>query len=357
MARGSNIRIWLLTAVIWFGGLTLFITPAFAQQSTPPPKPTNEFCLACHGVPGFAGSNGRSLAVDPERFGASIHGPLTLSCVDCHTDLQALRDLPHPEKLARVNCGTCHASAETAYSDSIHGHAVRKSGLIVAPNCKNCHGSHDVRPKTDPLSRVNRVNIPATCGSCHEGILTQYANGVHGAAVAKGSRKAPICTDCHTAHGIQRADVSSWQLDVIGECGTCHVNRIETYRDTFHGQVTSLGFVRVATCAACHGAHAILPARDPRSMTSKERVLSTCQQCHPNATAGFAQYDPHADKHDRGRNPVLFYSSQFMKWLLFSVFAFFGLHAALWFPRGFAERRKARQPEQQPPTPDEKDPT
>src|SRR4029453_7803123 len=164
--------------------------------------------------------------------------------------------------------------------------------------------------------------------------------GVHGAAFNRGDGKAPVCPDCHSAHQIQRVDAATWQLDVIRECGTCHVKRIETYRDTFHGQVTSLGFVRVATCGACHGAHGILPASDPRSMTSKARVLSTCRQCHANATARFAEYDPHADKHSRSRNPVLFYASEFMKWLLLGVFGFFGLHAVLWFPRGFAERRR-----------------
>jgi hypothetical protein len=166
---------------------------------------------------------------------------------------------------------------------------------------------------------------------------------VHGAAFSRGDGKAPVCADCHSAHQIQRADVSSWQLDVIRECGTCHVKRIETYRDTFHGQVTSLGFVRVATCAKCHGAHGILPSSDDRSMTSKARVLTTCQQCHADATAGFAQYDPHADKHDPERNPTLYWAALFMKWLLFGTFGFFGLHAVLWFPRGLVERRRQRR--------------
>jgi hypothetical protein len=31
-----------------------------------------------------------------------------------------------------------------------------------------------------------------------------------------------------------------------------------------------------------------------------------------------------------------------MEWLLVGVFGFFGLHALLWFPRGFAERRRHR---------------
>lgn len=394
--------------------MLLLATPALAQRGAPPAQsPDNDTCLACHGDPGFVGTNNRPLAVDPKKFGGSIHGQISLACVDCHADLKKAKDFPHAEKLARVNCGTCHEAAVSAYNtsihaearrqtpgsvaatcvdchttheiraskdpasstyalnlpatcsrchgdpaiiekghiaignvaaqyqDSIHGRAVAKSGLLVAANCMSCHGSHDIRKKTDPASRVNRANIPSTCGACHEGILTQYLGGVHGAEAAKGNRNAPVCSSCHSAHGIQRADLTSWQLDVIRECGTCHVDRIETYRDTFHGQVTSLGFVRVATCAACHGSHNILPASDPRSMTSKARVLSTCQQCHANATARFAQYDPHADKHNRERNPVLFFAAHGMKWLLIGTFAFFGLHAVLWFPRGFSERRKA----------------
>ena len=39
------------------------------------------------------------------------------------------------------------------------------------------------------------------------------------------------------------------------------------------------------------------------------------------------------------RRPVV---AAFMKWLLLGTFGFFGLHALLWLPRGFAERRRNR---------------
>jgi hypothetical protein len=280
------------------------------------------------------------------------------TCTDCHTS-HAMRSAKDPASQTYAlklpdTCGRCHGDPRVIqqghirignvvdlYRDSIHGKAVAKSGLVVAANCTSCHGSHDIRPKSDAESRVNRANVPGTCGACHEGIKLQYGSGVHGQALAKGSTEAPMCADCHTAHGIQRADVTNWQLDVIRECGTCHEDKIRTYRDTFHGQVTSLGFVRVATCAACHGAHVIHPASDPRSMVSTENRLKTCQQCHPSATDGFARYDPHADKDNRDRNPVLYHSARLMKWLLVGVFGFFGLHTLLWLPRGLKERRKA----------------
>jgi hypothetical protein len=281
------------------------------------------------------------------------------TCVDCHSshEIRSAKDAEsrtYPLNLPDT-CGRCHGdpaiierggiragNVAALYRDSIHGKAVTRSGLLVAANCTSCHGSHDIRVKTDPGSRVHRTRVPSTCGSCHEGVKTLYEDGVHGAALAKGDSRAPVCADCHSAHQIQRADVTSWQLDVIRECGTCHVEKIRTYRDTFHGQVTSLGFVRVATCSSCHGAHNVYAKSDPRSTISDARRLQTCQQCHPAATAGFAEYHPHADKDDRAGNPVLFYASRFMTWLLAATFSFFGLHALLWLPRGFAARRGTR---------------
>lgn len=375
----------------------------------------NADCLVCHGEADAKAEDGRSVAVDAARFGASIHGSLGLECTACHADLAGV-ELPHPAKLQKVGCTTCHEDAvakvnigihatarrngaNTAaatcvdchtthdirgasdlesstyplnlpatcsrchgnadviakghiaignvgelYKDSIHGRAISRSGLMVSANCTSCHGAHDIRNRTDAQSRVFRANIPATCASCHEGIHTQFARGSHGTALTSGNAKAPVCTDCHSAHAIQRADVASWKLDTVRECGTCHLDKIKTYRDTFHGQVTSLGFVRTARCSSCHGAHEVHPSSDPRSLVAPSRVLATCQTCHPDATAGFAAYDPHADKDDRERNPELYYASRFMHWLLIGVFGFFGLHALLWLPRSVSERRRRTQP-------------
>jgi hypothetical protein len=279
------------------------------------------------------------------------------TCVDCHTahDIRPKSDPDSPSYALNIpaTCARCHGSEEiiaaghiaignvpALYDDSIHGRAVSRSGLLVAPNCTSCHGSHDIRQRTDPESRVNHANVPAICGSCHEGILRVYGTGVHGSGVASGNGGAPVCSDCHSAHGIQQADASQWQLDVIGECGTCHADQMRTYRDTFHGQVTSLGFTRVATCAACHGSHAIYPREDPRSAISSERLLETCQQCHETATEGFTRYDPHADKYDSERNPTLYWARFGMTWLLIGTFGFFGLHGLLWLPRGLIVKRK-----------------
>jgi hypothetical protein len=397
-----RIRSLLIGAVLAVGGAAP--APVSAQAVTPP---ANDDCLACHGDASAARADGRPVAVQPEVFGASVHGAAGVACVDCHADLAVVTEFPHPEKLAPVNCAACHEAVVTQYragvhaqaiaggstqaatcaschgvhdikpasdpasrthhlrvaatcgachgpqgartgapngaagfEDSIHGRALRDKGLVVAPNCASCHSSHELRTPTDPASAVNRANVMGTCTRCHVGIRPLYEGSVHGQAVKAGNALAPVCADCHTAHEIGSVQTDVWKLGIIRECGTCHEQSLRTYRDTFHGKVTELGFTRVAKCADCHGSHEILPASNPASLVSPGRRLATCQQCHPAANASFAQYDPHADPRDRARNPMLYYTSLFMQVLLGGVFLFFGMHTLLWFPRSFQARRE-----------------
>jgi nitrate/TMAO reductase-like tetraheme cytochrome c subunit len=297
--------------------------------------PTKEDCLTCHAE-----------RFTPDVLTPSVHGPL--QCVDCHAD--AGKELPHPEKLQQVACATCHSEISGEYEDSVHGRARRDKGLVVAPACSSCHGTHEIRAASDPQSRVHRAAIAANCTKCHEGIQPQYATSIHADQFAKGNTAAATCSDCHTAHRITRTESDAWQLSVIEECGTCHLDRIATYRDTFHGQVTALGSARVATCSDCHGHHTILPASNPVSMVAPQNKVTTCRKCHSNANENFAKYDPHADKHDRERSPQLYWTYRFMKMLLGGVFLFFGVHTLLWFPRSFKARRERRsRAEPQPP--------
>ncbi len=305
-------------------------------------------CAQCH-------------AKEAEIYADSVHGRATRNgdgdaarCSDCHGKHDIVSPKNPQSKVYPLQlpytCGSCHgnpalakkhnipvANAYKLYMDSIHGQALEKSGLLVAANCSSCHGSHDIRPKLDPKSKVNRANLPATCGTCHGGILDDYFTGVHGRAVKEGNAAAPVCIDCHTAHEIRRVETAGWKLDIIKECGTCHSESLRTYRDTFHGQVTALGFVRVARCSDCHGSHKILPARDPQSSIAPARLVSTCQKCHAQANATFAQFSPHADYADKQRNPGLYYAAIFMKALLAGVFIFFGLHTCLWLVRSIIE--------------------
>lgn len=311
-------------------------------------------CSGCHADP--AAQYASSIHARGAKAGAAARGA---RCADCH----GMHDiLPAKDPASRTNhfklpgtCGSCHGDPErirrggvpggeivARFHDSIHGRALEQSGLNVAPNCSTCHGSHGIRANSDPESRVFRGNVPATCGGCHEQIRMRYARSTHGTQVQSGNLKAAVCSDCHSAHGIQ-ANAPSWRLDVIAECGTCHKESLRTYRDGFHGQATALGFTRVAACADCHTGHEVLPASDPRSTVAPTRLVHTCGRCHPRANARFVKFDPHADAHDPRRSKAVHLTASFMKVLLVAVFTFFGIHTALWFPREVWDRRKRRR--------------
>jgi DnaJ-class molecular chaperone len=330
------------------GPLSCITCHTDAAEVPHPPQLKPVECAQCHA----------EAAADYET---SVHGSSrtnggrdAAACSDCHGKHDIMKS-SHPESKVYplklpYTCGGCHsdpvlakkynisvANAYQLYMDSIHGRALEKSGLLVAANCTSCHGSHVIKPKRDASSKVNRSNVPSTCGACHVGIVDDYFGGVHGRAVKRGSEAAPICVDCHTAHEIRRVETSAWKLDSVRECGTCHGESLRTYRDTFHGQVTALGFVRVARCSDCHGSHNILPASDPQSTIAPGGLVSTCQKCHPKANANFAQFSPHADYSDKKRNPGLYYAAIFMHTLLIGVFVFFGLHTCLWLFRSISD--------------------
>jgi len=354
-------------------GRVLYINSDAFTASVHSPLP----CTSCHAdiqvpheekpapvaISTCAGCHGEAVAA----YEKSVHGKAqangandAATCKNCHGSPHSIRKHTDPGSMVySLNlpraCGACHGDPELAkrhgipvvnayqlYMDSIHGRALTGSGLLVAANCSSCHGFHDIQRRDNPDSKIFRTNVPSTCGSCHAGVQDLYFKGVHGEALNHGKKKAPVCIDCHTAHQIARVDTDPWKLRIISECGTCHEESLKTYRDTLHGQVTNLGFTPVARCSDCHGSHAVLPASNPDSSVSEQRVVATCQKCHADANANFAKFSPHADPADRERYPVLYYTAQFMTLLIIGTFAFFGLHTVLWLIRSLIEHRSGR---------------
>ncbi len=85
----------------------------------------NEQCLMCHEDQSLKNQAGRSLFVKKELVENSVHGRSGVSCVSCHADLESVKDFPHAEKLAKVNCASCHDEGTKAVrqqcSRSCHG--------------------------------------------------------------------------------------------------------------------------------------------------------------------------------------------------------------------------------------------
>lgn len=166
------------------------INAALSQQKTE--------CLQCHGttdilkmseeerlslvIPSEGKKEERptkqvSLHVDEGRFGRSVHG--FLECTDCHVDIA---DLPHPQRLSKVDCSTCHTEVSEAYQSSGH-----------PAECYDCHNPHYAQKAT--VTPVAEKNAP--CLQCH---LWKDIKGIEAHKRHKGAIAEKLtCTTCHSS--------------------------------------------------------------------------------------------------------------------------------------------------------------
>ncbi|MBI2567331.1 MAG: hypothetical protein HYV63_09900 [Candidatus Schekmanbacteria bacterium] len=333
----------------------------------------SESCDSCHGdVHGgmVMGSDGCGECHEKpaKALGPSVHGE-DLLCTDCHADVHELAPLDSFQSPVSIlgqigTCGDCHKDSKNVreFRRSVHGEGVLKSGLAVSASCATCHGSHDVAPVEDKRAKIAKMNVPSTCGGCHKFVLAGWTKGIHGRlwkeAAARGANlskaepvavskegeatrptEPPVCTSCHPGHEIVDPRLGGNLLDTLTSCRECHPQQYDSYRDSFHGKAAKLGLGVAATCADCHSAHKMLPAKETSSTVHPDNLQETCGKCHGEVTKSFVQFEPHFDPTSPARLPVVHYIWLFMTSLLIAVFAFFSLHTLLWFQRslvGFA---------------------
>ena len=338
-------------------------------------------CVQCH--TGGTPSSVRACSTIKEKVDCSIchekvvsqyrestHGTLAAEgspdaplCQDCHSPhgTQGQMDSASPTYSRNVPalCGKCHQAGHKAavryngkqdhivehYRESIHGKGLLQSGLTVTANCADCHTPHHELPAKDPRSSVNRANITETCAQCHRGIYELFTASVHSPKVTRSAKPLPVCDDCHSAHSIQRTDLSDFRLNIMDQCGRCHAQIAASYFETFHGKVSKLGYLKTAKCYDCHGAHDILPVTDARSHLSRINIVGTCGKCHTGSHRQFAGYLTHATHHDPKKYPFLFVTFWSMTALLIGTLVVSGAHTVLWLPRSLEYRKAVKNGE------------
>ncbi len=200
---------------------------------------TNDDCMGCHEdktLSKVRKGEKVSLFVNLKTFNTSVHR--IVKCAACHKDA-AVADFPHKENLKPVECGGCHKWPQIQYEAGIHGQAAKLHSQY-APDCKECHGKHDVLSRHNPESRTYKMNIPILCGKCHK----------------EGSPVARI-------YNIPQHNI------------------LEHYSESIHGKgLYKKGLIVTATCNDCHENHLILPHTSPNSSISQNKMASTCMKCH-----------------------------------------------------------------------------
>ena len=281
--RGAFLRFALAAALAVLGAAA----PALAGQS-------DDDCLTCHGDSGLKTDQSRSLYVDAANFGASIHGSAGIACVDCHADLKKFMDFPHAAKLKRVDCASCHEQSAAVIRVSIHGRPHDGASPITV-QCKDCHGTHDIRPAKDALSHTSAMNIPDTCLSCHldrvqtkrdSGFVGSYKDSAHFRALSKaGLSLSATCLSCHGGHSVRPVDDPQSKVsrrNIIRTCGACHTGIERDYLEGVHGKDYVKGVQDVPVCTDCHSEHDIRSPEDIGSGVYATKVAAVCTRCHDN---------------------------------------------------------------------------
>src|SRR6266542_3891558 len=365
-------------------------TPAIAPGTVAKPTLQRQ---GCHGAgktlpyPGGALFHSLQHTAYDKGFHAQAIGKSgkAATCLDCHArngDMTTIQPASEPRSTINraniaVTCGRCHGDKSVmqgsgisdrpflSYRESVHAQAIAR-GNTGAAVCTDCHNSHDIRAASDTQSSIFKINIPQTCGKCHQAEADQFNRSIHGVALARGVSRAPVCTDCHGIHNIkmpfdQTAAAPSSAL-ATDTCAKCHEGvtltqefgvasgRVSSYKDSYHGLASRLGSKVVANCASCHGVHNILPSSDPRSMISAGNLPQTCGQCHVGAGVNFTKGKVHLNiplssevaTHDAG---VL--GTKIVRWIYLPLIALVigGMlvhNGLVWRKKAIAKRQQAR---------------
>jgi 5-methylcytosine-specific restriction endonuclease McrA len=229
-------------------------------------------CLVCHGnrnLVRVVGGQVVSMYVDTLALQGSAHAKLL--CTDCHVDF---------------TYKTPHANA----ADGQGWRAVAKS------SCKSCHAAEFEEWARSAHSTVGSTSSSATVGS------------VNSSAPGK---PRPVCGDCHQGHSIpaknDAAGLEALRASAMTMCGRCHAKASADYGDYYHGAAYQRGAPDAPVCWQCHSTHLVLPSSNRESMTSAENLVTTCSQCHRNASQGFVQYAPliHSQGALYQQNPIV----------------------------------------------------
>ncbi len=329
-----------------------------AHEARPAKQVGMDQCASCH-------------AKQVTQYRASLHGTNrrdgledSPTCKSCHGTIHRIlgtsNDASPVNKMnVAATCGECHANPDflarhkipfarpvEAYKLSVHGRALA-AGRTGAPTCSDCHTSHSIFEGQDPRSSLHHAQVPITCGRCHDRIEKAFQASVHGTAVTRGVKDAPVCTDCHGEHSILAPSepnslVNPARVSTI-TCGRCHsderltqryslpTDKVSAYQDSYHGLAKRAGSAVVANCASCHGVHDILPSSDPRSTINPAKLGQTCGKCHPGAGTRFAIGRVHVVAEAAGENEVSRWVRRIYLVLIPLVIGFMALYVLLDF--------------------------
>ena len=169
--------------------------------------------------------------------------------------------------------------------------------LTSEDKCIGCHLEIDLMPENYLTDDVH-LQVSLSCAGCHGGdsssedeeIAMSTAKGFIGIPAKKSIPN--LCGKCHSSIEFMRQFQPRISTDQVSQ-----------YYTSTHGIKLKNGDKNVAECANCHTAHAILPAKDPRSTVYALNIPNTCNDCHGDSEV-MSSYDIPINQFEEYSNSV-----------------------------------------------------
>ncbi len=158
------------------------------------------------------------------------------SCVECHKSVSAFTPEEmrfneiRKEHLERgVSCSLeCHEDLLSRLAMSNYAQWKASKHAVSGVTCDRCHGGNpDAKDKdeahkgvlrsSDPDSPIYYLNLPSTCGKCHEKQLSEFTLSKHYKKLEK-VELAPTCSTCHRPHTFDVPEA----VELAKICQNCH---------------------------------------------------------------------------------------------------------------------------------------
>jgi nitrate reductase gamma subunit len=211
--------------------------------------------------------------IDHEKFHASVHGQN--SCHDCHADINDRARHPDPADVNKQlsdffnaeHCLACHDDILEELDQGLHG-----SEKIVDNQsyeyCTECHPPHEELPPQDRFDTFDPDRpLEKQCDICHE----------QEAELPPFASEDQDCMICHLQPGLEDARAAE---KINRLCLGCHD---QTQAETAAGDLTSVPFIETIdnhkwshaqiACTECH--------QQAAAYKHSSQKLADCRQCHP----------------------------------------------------------------------------
>jgi len=152
------------------------------------------------------------------------------------------------------------------------------ASAFAADNCLTCHEALGDKASTAFKKDIHKAK-GVSCADCHGGNrksedMTQaMAKSAGFVGVLKGDAISETCAKCHG---------DAERMKSFGS--TLPTNQLQTLETSVHGKLAVSGKEHIAQCTTCHGAHGIVPAKNPASPVYPLNVVKTCTKCHADAS-------------------------------------------------------------------------